>query len=152
MRTFLDDRLALNNENASGFPSEPIRSTPTGPPPLSPQASSPVLRVKRLRTRCVARSFRLGTRFQHSSFQVFRKPQNTHIYNACTISRSIKSIMIRPLAVGVPRKQPIISLRADCLAYIDSGPPEPKIIYSTFPARILLPIPPPKHVPLWEAP
>ena len=32
-----------------------------------------------------------------------------------------------------PPKQPILSLGADCLAYIDSGPPEPKIICSTFP-------------------
>ena len=33
--TFLEDRLPLSNEKASGFPSEPILSTPTAPPPLS---------------------------------------------------------------------------------------------------------------------
>ena len=30
-------------------------------------------------------------------------------------------------------KQPIISLDADWRAYTDSGPPEPKLIYSTSP-------------------
>ena len=77
--TFLNDRFAHNNEKTSGLPSEPIRSPPTVPPPWSSQAPSPVLRGTRLRTWCVARSCRLRTRFEHSRFQVFSKPQNTHI-------------------------------------------------------------------------
>ena len=70
---------------------------------MSPQAPSPVLNGARLRTRCVARSFRLRTRFEHSSFQVLTQPQNTHnTCHECTISQSIKSTMIRQLAVVLP--------------------------------------------------
>ena len=54
--------IVLNNGNDSGFPSEPIRSTPTVPPPLSLLAPSPVLRGTRRRSPCVARGFRLSTR------------------------------------------------------------------------------------------
>ena len=74
LRTFLEDRLARINEHASGFPSEPIRSTPSVPPPLSLQAPSPVLRGTRLLSRCAARSFLLRTRASKSS----ANPQ-THI-------------------------------------------------------------------------
>ena len=96
--TFLEGRLALNNENAPGFASEPIRSTPTVALPLSLQAPSPVLRGTPVRSRCVARSFRLSTRFQRSSIQVFSRRHNTHICHACMISHSIiKRTMIRLL-------------------------------------------------------
>ena len=56
------DCLALNNDNASVFPLEPFRSTPSVPPPLSLQAPSPVLRLTRRRSWCVARGFPLSTR------------------------------------------------------------------------------------------
>ena len=36
--------------------------------------------------------------------------------------------------------------------YSDSVPPELKIISALLPARLLLPMPPPEHVPLWEGP
>ena len=71
--------FALNDENTSGFPSEPICSTPTIPLPLCLQAPSPFSRGTRLRSRCVTRSFRLSTRFGRSSFQVFSQRQNTHM-------------------------------------------------------------------------
>ena len=77
LENILEDRLALTNENDLCFPSEPIRPTPTAPPPLSSQAPSSFLRGKRLHTRCVARSFRLRTRFEHSSFQVFSQCYGT---------------------------------------------------------------------------
>ena len=122
--TFVEDRLALNNENAPGFPSQPVRSTPTFPLPLSLQAPPPVLRGTRLRSRCVARSFRLSTRFQRSSFQVFSQRHNTHLCHACMISQSIikrtmmrlhacmisqsiiKRTMMRLLAAVLPPKNP----------------------------------------------
>ena len=41
MESFLEGRLAQNDENAPGFPSEPICLTPTVALPLSLQAPSP---------------------------------------------------------------------------------------------------------------
>ena len=107
MGTFLEDRLTLNNENTPGFPSEPIRSTPTVALPLSRQAPSLVLRGTRVRSRCVARSCRLSTRFQRSSSQVFNQRHNTHTCHACMISQSIvKRTMIRLLDAVLSRKNP----------------------------------------------
>ena len=97
MAIFLEDRLALNNERSPGFPSEPIRSAPNVPLPPSLQAPSPVLRGTRIRSRYVARSVRLSTRFQRSSTQVLSQRHSTYICHACTISQSIMRIMIRLL-------------------------------------------------------
>ena len=96
---FLEDCLALNNDNASDFPSESFRSTPSVPPPLSLQPPSPVLRGTRRRSRCVARGFPLSTRASKSSVN-----PKTH---ACTISQSINSTMIRLLGAVLSPKNPL---------------------------------------------
>ena len=110
MRTFLEDRRALNNENDSGFSSEPIRSTPTVPLPLSLQALSPVLRGTRLRSRCVAQSFGLSTRFERSSLQVFSQRQNTHM--SCIHDLAInKENHDTTACFGSVPKEPILQCR-----------------------------------------
>ena len=95
------------------------------------QSPSPVLRGTRLRSRCVARSFPLSTLFECSSFQIFSQRHSTYICHAFTISLSIKGTVIWLLRFCP--EEPILSLGADWLAYTDSGPPEPNIIYSTSP-------------------
>ena len=61
--------------------------------------------------------------------------------------------MIRLLAAVQTRKNPLFrSVQTDWCYYSDSGPPEPKIITTLLPARLLLPMPPPEHVPFWEGP
>ena len=102
MGTFLEDGLALNNDDPSGFPSQPFRSTPSVRPPLSLQAPSPVLRGTRRRLRFVARGFRLSTRASKSSVH----PKNTHAF---TISQSINSTMIRLLAAVLSPKNPFFN-------------------------------------------
>ena len=115
---FLEDRLALYNENASGFPSDAISSTPTVPLPLSLQAPSLVLLWARLRSRCVARSFRLSTRFERSSFQVFSQRHNAHIYIYTYIS-CMHDLAINKehhdttACYGSVPKEPILPLGAD---------------------------------------
>ena len=147
--TFLEDCLALNNENASGFPSEPIRSTPAVRLPLSLHAPSPVLRGERLRSLCVTRSFRLRTRFERSSFPSLQPtPKHT---DASTISQSLKSIMIRLLAAVLSPKNPIFYSQTEWRIRTLAVPNRNKITVH-LPARILLPMPPSKHVPLVEGP
>ena len=61
--------------------------------------------------------------------------------------------MIRLLAAVQTRKNPLFrSVQTDWCYYSDSGPPEPKIITTLLPARLLLPMPPPEHVPFREGP
>ena len=145
MGNFLQDRLALNNENAPGFQSEPIRSTSTVAIPLSLQAPSPALRATRIRSRCVARSFRLSTRFHRSSFQVVSQHQNTLICHACMISQSIiKRTMIRLPAAALSRNNPFFhSVRIDSRIQT-LVLPNRKYFIVLLPARFFLPMPPPK--------
>ena len=65
-------------------------------------------RGTRIRSRCVARSFRLSTRFQRSSFQVCSQRHNTHICHACAISQSIENHDTTACCGSVP-KEPILS-------------------------------------------
>ena len=107
MGTFLEDRLPRNNDNSSGFPSEPFRSTPSVPAPPFLQAPSPVLRGTRRRSRSVSRGFPLSARTSKSSVN----PKNTH---ACTISQSINNTMIRLLAAVLSPNNPFLhSLQTD---------------------------------------
>ena len=90
--------------------------------------------------------------FERSSFQVFSQPQNTH---ACMISESMKSTMKGLLAVVLPPNNPSFhSVQADWRIQTLVLPHRKQFILGVvlFPARILLPIPPPEHVPLWDAP
>ena len=111
MGTFLEDRLALNNEKAPGFASEPIRSTPTVALPLS---ASPVARLAwdahSLAVCCPELSFEHSiSALELPSLQ----PTPQHTYMSCMHDLAInKRTMIRLLAAVVP-KQPILSLGAD---------------------------------------
>ena len=53
---------------------------------------------------------------------------------------------------GSVTKEPISCLGVDRLAYTDSGPSQPKIIYSTSPGPALRTDATPEHVPVWEGP
>ena len=64
--------------------------------------------LTRLRTRCVARSFRLRIRFEHWSFQVFSRPQNTHIiYDMHARSRNRQEHHHTTACCSSPPKQPM---------------------------------------------
>ena len=129
---FVKIALLQNTENDSGFPSEPIGSTPTVPLPLSLQALSPVLWETRLRSRCVARSFGLSTRFERSIFQVLSQRLNTHM--SCMQDLAInKEDHDTTVCFGSVPKEPLFSLGADWLTYSDPDPPELIITCSTFP-------------------
>ena len=61
--------------------------------------------------------------------------------------------MIRVFAAVRTRKNPFFHSVQTDWCYTDSGPLEPKIITAAFlPAGLLLPMPPPEHVPFWEGP
>ena len=76
LQNFLEDRLALINENATGFSVETDSLHTHRPAPAV--SASPVARLAwdtpSLAVCCPELSF------EHSSFQVFSRPQNTHIY------------------------------------------------------------------------
>ena len=61
----------------------------------------------------------------------------THVSHACTISESIKRTMIRLLAEVLSRKNPFFHSMQTEWCCTDSGPAEPKIIYSTSPGPAL---------------
>ena len=76
LQNFLEDRLALINENATGFSVETDSLHTHRPAPAV--SASPVARLAwdtpSLAVCCPELSF------EHSSFQVFSRPQNIHIY------------------------------------------------------------------------
>ena len=134
MGTFLEDRLALNNEiTRRVFVGTVSLYTLRLAPAVS---ASPVVRLawdaQSLAVCCP------GLSFEHWSFHVFSQPQSTH---ACTISQSINSIMIRLLAAVLSPNNPFFhSVLTDWRIQILSR------------AGILLAMPPPKHIPFWEGP
>ena len=84
--------LAITHQNACEYLSNPLLHETVIAGTIKSN-TSPVARLA-----CDAPSLAVccpGISFEHSSFQVFNQPQNTH---ACAISQSINSTMIRLLA------------------------------------------------------